>query len=170
MLYHSMLYHCMPIIASYITASHTTASHTTASHIIASYVTASYITASHTTASHTTLCESLHVIQLYVIPLPSLYPQNHAIHHPPSITIYAMLRPVYSQYNKQTPRSLILFITKGYHTNTVNPPRTCRLRLACTTNSPPPYAMAISIFLPFMLFHCTNTAPTIDIAPVAADT
>lgn len=38
------------------------------------------------------------------------------------------------------------------------------------TNSCLAYAIAISMFLPFMLFHSTKAAPTIDIAPAATDT
>jgi hypothetical protein len=37
-------------------------------------------------------------------------------------------------------------------------------------SSLPPHAIAISIFLPFMLVHCINAAPTIDTVAVATDT
>jgi hypothetical protein len=63
----------------------------------------------------------------------------------------------------------MLFVAhKGYHrTGVINRQQSL---VQTSADSRQAYAIAISIFLPFMLFHSTKAAPTIDIAPAATDT
>lgn len=63
------------------------------------------------------------------------------------------------------------FVAKGIVIQNVE--RHVRVGKLCFAQAPGsrlPHAIAISIFLPFMLFHSTKAAPTIDMAPAATDT
>jgi hypothetical protein len=60
---------------------------------------------------------------------------------------------------------------KGYHTvHGPRRPRNRHVEIKFLSNARPRYAAAMVICLPFIDFHCTNAAPTIDTVPQATET